>query len=450
MTKNRLYYLFTLVLLLHLVSLPCFSQQKSIDSLLNILLHEKRDSKRFVIYASLTEKCDEQYILAYCDSAMNCFQKLSSADQGSENTLKYLAAVWNNKGYACKQHGDFKQALECYQQCMKIYERLGMKIEMAGPLNNIGALNREVKDYEHALENYKKSLAIFEVAHDTNNLATVLNNIGLIYDETGKRDLSLEYYKRCLQIKERMHEKAGMGFALNNIGLVYFENKDNKTAMDYLMRSLKVREEIGDKRSLAFTLGSIASVYLSLNNFSEALQYGKRAMKLSQEVAYPTNIRNSADILKRIYKKMGDNTHALEMYELYILMRDSINDVDNKKSVYKQQIKFDFEKKEASTLALQEKKDEIALRDKELREYNQLWVELICSVIILSLISFAFIFYKRYMSKKRTSEELAVKNEIIEVKQKEILDSIHYAKRIQQSLLPTEIHIERTLKRLKK
>jgi hypothetical protein len=37
---------------------------------------------------------------------------------------------------------------------------------------------------------------------------------------------------------------------------------------------------------------------------------------------------------------------------------------------------------------------------------------------------------------------------LVEEKQKEILDSIHYAKRIQQSLLPTEKYIERHLNRL--
>lgn len=37
----------------------------------------------------------------------------------------------------------------------------------------------------------------------------------------------------------------------------------------------------------------------------------------------------------------------------------------------------------------------------------------------------------------------------VEEKQKEILDSIRYAKRIQQSLLPTEKYIDKKLKELK-
>jgi hypothetical protein len=40
--------------------------------------------------------------------------------------------------------------------------------------------------------------------------------------------------------------------------------------------------------------------------------------------------------------------------------------------------------------------------------------------------------------------------EIVEEKQKEVLDSIRYAKRIQNSLLPTDRYIDKVLKRSKK
>ena len=64
--------------------------------------------------------------------------------------------------------------------------------------------------------------------------------------------------------------------------------------------------------------------------------------------------------------------------------------------------------------------------------------------------------------KERTTEVVKQKEEIekqnekiqfafyeIEEKQKEILDSIHYARRIQNSLLPTEKYIEKKLRSLK-
>ena len=52
------------------------------------------------------------------------------------------------------------------------------------------------------------------------------------------------------------------------------------------------------------------------------------------------------------------------------------------------------------------------------------------------------------LSQPKQKEEVELKNLIIEEKQKEILDSIHYAKRIQFALLPSVIYIQKSLKRL--
>ena len=51
---------------------------------------------------------------------------------------------------------------------------------------------------------------------------------------------------------------------------------------------------------------------------------------------------------------------------------------------------------------------------------------------------------------KNRTKELAEEKHLVEEKQKEILDSIRYAKRIQNALLPQEKYINRKIKDLKK
>jgi hypothetical protein len=50
------------------------------------------------------------------------------------------------------------------------------------------------------------------------------------------------------------------------------------------------------------------------------------------------------------------------------------------------------------------------------------------------------------LQKKRVEDQ----KKVIEEKNKDILDSINYAKRIQRAQMPTITHIEKTLDRLKK
>ena len=75
---------------------------------------------------------------------------------------------------------------------------------------------------------------------------------------------------------------------------------------------------------------------------------------------------------------------------------------------------------------------------------------------VLFILFGAFSFNRFLITRKQKkiiefkSIETEEQKAIIEEKQKEILASIHYAKRIQQSLLPTEKYIERNLNELKK
>ena len=70
----------------------------------------------------------------------------------------------------------------------------------------------------------------------------------------------------------------------------------------------------------------------------------------------------------------------------------------------------------------------------------------------LLLIPFALNIYliaEFVKARTKAERQLAERKRMIEEKQKEILDSIHYAKRIQNTLMPNETYVAKTLKRLR-
>jgi hypothetical protein len=68
--------------------------------------------------------------------------------------------------------------------------------------------------------------------------------------------------------------------------------------------------------------------------------------------------------------------------------------------------------------------------------------------IAMALLVFAV--FRGYSQKKKANAEISRQKEIIEEKQKEIIDSIRYAKRIQNALITSEKYVERNLFRLGK
>ena len=81
---------------------------------------------------------------------------------------------------------------------------------------------------------------------------------------------------------------------------------------------------------------------------------------------------------------------------------------------------------------------------------------LVSCVLILVFVFALFIFRSLKITRKQKTvielkkKETEEQKRIIEEKNKDIIDSIHYAKRIQQALLPTEKYIAKKLNSLTK
>src|SRR5688572_9572917 len=106
---------------------------------------------------------------------------------------------------------------------------------------------------------------------------------------------------------------------------------------------------------------------------------------------------------------------------------------------------YDFEKKEAETKADQEKKDAIAREEKR----SQTIITHCIGAVLAMVALFAFFIYRSYLEKRKANAEISFQKKIIEEKQKDILDSIRYARRIQKSLMPTEKYIDKTLNKFR-
>ena len=157
------------------------------------------------------------------------------------------------------------------------------------------------------------------------------------------------------------------------------------------------------------------------------------------------------------YKATNNTNKALEHYEYYIKFQDSIFKTDNQKQIIRKEMDYEFEKKEA--IENVEHKKEIESQNAIAEEKSRKQKTILNFVIfgLLLVIIFAGIIFKSLKIVKKQKAVIKIQRNsmeeqkiIVEEKQKDILDSIHYAKRIQQSLMPTEKYINNTIKRLLK
>jgi len=115
-------------------------------------------------------------------------------------------------------------------------------------------------------------------------------------------------------------------------------------------------------------------------------------------------------------------------------------------------VKLEDEKKQREIENLQKERELSKLRmnakNVEIDEAKQTIILFVVGLLICSIMIFFII--RSNLLRKKTNLELIAQKHLIEEKNKEITDSINYAKRIQQAHMPTEKFIESKLKRMMK
>jgi hypothetical protein len=141
-------------------------------------------------------------------------------------------------------------------------------------------------------------------------------------------------------------------------------------------------------------------------------------------------------------------------------MSDSINNEATRKASIRSQLKYDYEKQAAADSVAHAKETEvknaeIARQTAELRaKRNQQFV--LFGGLSLVIIFSGFMYNRFRITQKQKGvielqkKEVESQKALVEEKQKEILDSIHYARRIQRALITSEKYVARNLSRLMK
>lgn len=376
------------------------------------------------------------------------------------NDKSGIVADLNALGFIYNDLGDITKALEFYHRGLLISESLNDKASVSVILNNIGLVYIRQDEIEKALEYYKRSLKISEEISDSEGIGSALLNLGGAYDDLGDIPLALEYYVKSLKAYQKSDDKDGVATALNNIGMIHYQKNDLKGAVNYFEQALEIQLAVSEKSDISYTMGNIANIKFLQGLTNEAFDHAIKSYSIASAIGYPGNIGSAAKILKSIYRKQNKHKEAFEMFQLQIKMRDSINNEETKKASIKKQFQYAYEKQAAqdSVRHAEEQKvknAQLVAQEAQLNEEKtQRFV--LYGGLILMLAGSGLVFNRFRLTQKQKKiielqkEEVGLAYDQLHSKNKEVMDSINYARRIQNSLLPTEKYISKIFEKNKK
>jgi len=350
------------------------------------------------------------------------------------NDKEGAATSYNNIGAIYNRQGNIPKALENYHKSIDVYKSIDNKSGTAQTLNNIGHIYQGQEEYDSALEYFHRSLKIFKEVKNDRGISTLYNSIGFIYSKKKNYNKALDYYLQALKIREESNDQKGVASTFNNIGVAYENKKEYDNAKKHYNKSLKIYHNIKNKQGLAIVYSNLGRIFMLEGNLKKAENYSLKSLKISEDLGSPSNIKSTSKILSEIYHQQGNGLKALEMYQLYISMRDSIINEETKITAAKEQARYEYEKLKAIDDAEYDKI--IALKNKEKEKQTIISIATAFGLILV-IVFLIFVFSRLKITRKQ--------KQVIEHQNNEIVDSITYAKRIQEAILPTNDYIQKHL-----
>lgn len=359
----------------------------------------------------------------------------------------------------CEEYkSNFRAALKYNLLAANLFTKNKHKSGLAKCYTSMGVIYWYQGMYNQAQDYFYKNIKLSKELGDEEGMAASYGNLAIIFDELGRLDSSLHYYKKALAIYSRDNNLMQLASCYDNMSLIYLQKKDFENALAFHGKGFDIRKNIADTMGIMASMENLGSIYIKQNKPDKAIEVSNQVLGIARRFQAKEDVKYALFNLRDAYEMKGDIKSAYRIQKQLMGLKDSIRNIENMNHIAEMEARFKNKEQEAELgeiklqQKLREQENEISNRKK-----NSLIIILVISGVSFLLVS--TLIFKRFKDKQKVAEELEKKNTAIESQKliidkayaelaefnKNITDSIRYAKRIQQAIFPTKDKMQRCL-----
>lgn len=356
-----------------------------------------------------------------------------------------IEGSYSNIGLLLYEKGSYKEALDYFFKALDVAEEHEM-ITATGVINNhLGMVFKVQGDQEKSLQYYMKAVEIQESINDVYDLSFTYNNIGGLLNEMARSKEALDYLRKALETKLQVGEHWGTAAVYQNLGNAFENLALEDSALLYYDKSFELRKQIGDITGQIGVLNSLSSFYEAQDQYRTSLQYLQWALDLNKEESGTfEDMKEIYFTLAKCYSGLGQYERAYYYQSIHITYKDSALNEENLKKMAQLELSYQFAKQQkldSLDRVEEERKQAFIRKEEKIKQEEDLKRQQLYTWggigLALLALGFAFILFRANNQKKRDNEIISTQKELVEEKNKEIVDSITYAKRLQEAILPS-------------
>lgn len=425
-----------LVLLISLlISFNIVSQTDTIDHILKLNVSDSVKIGKAVYYIDYKlDKFEEKLsLLNYLES--------KAPQKQSQKTKAYFLF---QKGQLYYDHSKYTQAIQLLYAALPLAEQTNYTWLQGKIYNYLGIIFSNQGDSKKAVSCFIKTYDIAVKMNDLSQQFVSANNVAVDLTTIGEYKKAIYYLTKSENVLRKVKSPKVNEYLLSIHGnkLEAYVSLDDKINAKIELDSIEQRFRLEKNPELDLKISYNqfnAHYYVYLKNYTKALYYLEEIQPHIPKDNFYDQMKLNLH-LNLCYEKLNDYQKAYEAQKNYFSCKDSIASADklresNELEENYNNLKIEHDLKIAN---LTNANNELKLKR------NQTIILLGGSLILIMVIAF-FVVIKLYRKNKQKNVQLENQKNLIEEKQSEILSSIRYAKRIQESLFPSQKYISKKI-----
>lgn len=252
------------------------------------------------------------------------------------------------QGFQQYRSGQYKNAIQTWQQALEICQALNDRNAEAEILINLGTVYSALYRYEQSLAQFQKSLVIFQELNNPKGVARVLASQATIYTRRGQFQNAIELIQRALPIFEKLHYELGIASALGNQGSIYDDSGQYQKALELSQQALAIFQKINNPEGIANELANLGGTYRKLGQYDKAIKFHQQALEQFQKLGNPQAIAQQLMNTGVIYSDIGKYADALDFLNRALIISKQNSDSNtvaqnliNQANVYSELAQYD-------------------------------------------------------------------------------------------------------------
>ncbi len=348
-------------------------------------------------------------ILGKLDSAIANYEKgleISIAENDSIEVIEF----YQNMGIAYAYRSDYEKAIECHLQTLELSEKYGYTLGVFNAYLNLSEDYNDNEQYEIAFSYLDKANQIVDQITDKFTQAGFYDTYAAYYNEQKDYKTAAIYYNKCLEVSKSVNYKRGMACSYSNLSSIALYDKNYEKALDYAELSLQLEKKINNISGIILSHCEIAECHYEQYHFNKAILHLSEAEKLSIKADMYDNLSEVLYHFYKVYQKSGNPEKALQYYEDYYQIKDSLDNVEVKERIAALEIKYQTEKKQQE-IELLNKDNET--KKQKIKASNRLILLLVLLLVLILGIAY---FFRQHNLKKLYRIESELQKYILRLK----------------------------------